>query len=130
MLYSVNKNIIWFYIISIIFIGVNAFFLSNESYLINLIPLILLVVLFAFFALDKLIFITVFLTPLSVPLKEYIPGLGFDMQLPNEPIIVGVMLLFFLKILIEKKFDKKILEHPVSICILIYLFLLTPSIIT
>ncbi|MDA3881649.1 MAG: O-antigen ligase family protein [Bacteroidales bacterium] len=43
------------------------------------------------------------------------------MSLPTEPFLFGVMGLFFLKLITERKFDKKVLVHPVSISIYFYL---------
>lgn len=75
----------------------------------------------AVFSLDRLLMFIVLLTPLSVPLKEIMPGLSFDMYLPTEPLLFGVMLVFIFKISFEQRFDRKILFHPVSICIYFYL---------
>ncbi|MGD0711199.1 MAG: O-antigen ligase family protein [Bacteroidales bacterium] len=42
--------------------------------------------------------------------------------LPTEPLVFGVMLLFFIKVIYEGGFDKRIVKHPVSIAIMVYLF--------
>ena len=75
----------------------------------------------AVFALDKLIFGIVLFTPLSLPLYQFIPGLDFNMFLPTEPLLFGVLILFLFKLLIDRSFDKKILYHPLSVLILINL---------
>lgn len=109
-----------------IFILINALFISKESYYFSLLPLLILILLFAVFALDKLLFIVIFLIPLSIPLKLIVPGLDFDMQLPTEPILFGILLLFIFKNMFERNFDKKILYHPVSLVIylnLIWIFI-------
>ncbi len=118
---SSKISITWVYIISILFIALNTLFIVRENYILNFIPFILLFLLIGFFSLDKLIFIIVFLTPLSITLKTIVPGLDFDMYLPTEPLLLGVMILFIFKLLIENKFDKKILVHPISIAIYINL---------
>ena len=118
---TLKKNIIWLYLISFLFIAVNAYFIIHEKYLFTLFPVILLFILIAFMALDKLILFIVFLTPLSIPLQELLPRLEFDMYLPTEPLLFGVLILFFIKLAIEKKFDKRILTHPVSIALYINL---------
>ncbi|MCK4663384.1 MAG: O-antigen ligase family protein [Bacteroidales bacterium] len=117
-----NKHYIWVYLITFVFIAINALFISLEFFAFSILPLALLILVFAFFALDKLILLIVFLTPLSVQLKEFIPHLEFGMNLPTEPLLLGVMFIFFLKLIHEKKFDKKILYHPVSIAIYFNLF--------
>ena len=116
-----KKQIVWVYAISLIFILINAYFIAKESFFFSLLPFALLIVFYAFFSLDKLLFLIVFLTPLSIPLKEIAPGLDFDMQLPTEPLLFGVLILFVFKLLVERKFDKKILIHPITIAILINL---------
>ena len=76
-----------------------------------------MVVMFAFLALDKLVLAVIFLVPLSVPLKEFFPSLTFDMYMPTEPLIVGIMLIFFLKLILQNDIDKRIFLHPISIAI-------------
>ena len=93
----------------------------NESYLVTLIPFGLALCFLAFLALDKLLIIILFCTPLSVELSELIPNPPFNMSLPTEPFIFLSMCVFFIKLLSERKFDKEVLKHPVSICIYIYL---------
>ncbi|MBI5217765.1 MAG: O-antigen ligase family protein [Bacteroidia bacterium] len=107
----------WFYIISAAFIIINIIMMAQANYYFNLVPFALLIILYTIFALDKLIFLIVFFTPLSIPLREFLPHTSVDMSLPTEPLLFGVMLLFLFKLLVEKNFDKKILKHPVSIVI-------------
>ena len=116
-----KKNITLVYVISILFILLNGYFIANESFYVALLPFAIMMVLFAFFSLDKLLMSIVFLTPLSVPLKELIPHLDFDMALPTEPLLFGVLIIFILKTISEKKYDIRILKHPVSIAIYINL---------
>ncbi|MFH2096241.1 MAG: O-antigen ligase family protein, partial [Bacteroidota bacterium] len=115
------RKIIWVYILSIIFILVNCYMFYKEIYLFALVPLALLVIMFAVFSLDRLLMLIVFLTPLSIPLKDIIPGLEFDMFIPTEPLLVGTMIIFIFKLFLEKNFDRKIILHPVSIAIYINL---------
>ncbi len=100
----------------------NAYFLINEKYLFTLLPFGLLVIFFAIFALDKLVLAIVFLTPISIQLKELIPGLDFNFSIPTEPLLAGILIIFIFKLVLDKKFDKKILYHPISILIYINIF--------
>lgn len=97
----------------------NGLLVANEFYFAPLLPVILLIVLLAFFALDKLVLLIVFLTPLSVNLTDV--GLGVGLTLPTDPLLFGVMLMFILKLIAERKFDKKIADHPVTLAIIISL---------
>ncbi len=93
----------------------------NESYLVTLVPFALALGFLAFLALDKLLIIIMFCTPLSIELSEFIPNTPLNMSLPTEPFIFLAMCVFFLKLISERKFDKEVLKHPVTICIYMYL---------
>ncbi len=118
---SDKKAIIGIYVAAILFIIASAVGLWNESYIITLIPFVLIMCLLAFLALDKLLILILFCTPLSVELSVFIPNTPINMSLPTEPFLFLTMCIFILKLLSERKFDKEVLKHPVSICIYIYL---------
>jgi O-antigen ligase len=112
-----------FYLISISFILLNIYFVvKKDSLVINALPALLAVFLLVIFSFDKLIYLVVFFAPLSLPLSEVMPGLNFDMFLPTEPILFGLLILFLLKIIHERNFDREILTHPVSLAIYLNLF--------
>ncbi len=93
---------------------------------VNALPVILAVILVVIYSFDKIVYLIVLFAPLSVPLSELSPGLGFDMFLPTEPLIFGLLIVFILKIIYERGFDRQILTHPVSLAIyinLIWIFL-------
>ncbi len=89
---------------------------------INALPFVFGVVLLAIFAFDKLLYLVIFFAPLSLPLSNIVPGLSFDMFLPTEPLLFGVLLIFILKCFALGKFDRNILVHPVSMAIYLSLF--------
>jgi len=97
------------------------FVVKKDSLVINALPALLAVFLLVIFSFDKLIYLVVFFAPLSLPLSEVMPGLSFDMFLPTEPILFGLLILFLLKIIHERNFDRDILTHPVSLAIYINL---------
>lgn len=105
----------------LLFIVLNALFIANGFFLLNVIPAVMLLVLLAFISLDRFVFIIVALVPLSISLREVVPHLSFDLNLPTEPMIILAMLIFILKFLHEGYFDRKIILHPISIAIFIYL---------
>jgi hypothetical protein len=108
-----------FYLISIGFIALNLWVVVEKHMLYaNVLPLVFVVILLAVFSFDKLVFLIAFLAPLSIPLREYLPGIGFDMYIPTEPLLFGLLLLFILKVIQERQFDRKILLHPVSLAVL------------
>lgn len=112
----------WVWGLALLFVAMNLTLTYFEVYYFNLVPLVLLVVLLAFTRLDILLYAVVLLTPLSVPLRQLSRGLDFDFFIPTEPILFGVLLLFVFKFLLGHRMDKKVLYHPVSLGIYIYLF--------
>jgi O-antigen ligase len=112
-----------FYILSTLFMLLNAYFLvSRHSMIINVLPIILAIVLLAIYAFDKLLYLVVLATPLSLPLSELVPGLSFNMFLPTEPLLFGILLLFILQLFAKGEFDRDILFHPISYAIYFSLF--------
>jgi putative inorganic carbon (hco3(-)) transporter len=115
-------RLIVFYTVSLAFILLNVWFISKKELLyINFLPYAFAIVLLALFSLDKLLLLVVFFTPLSLPLSELAQGLSFDMFLPTEPLLFGVLLIFILKLPSGKIFKKEVLNHPVTLMIGIYL---------
>lgn len=102
---------------SLAFLALNALFIANEIYWLLALPLALWVVMLFFFSLDKLLMVIVFLTPFTFKFGD--EALGFAIILPTEPVIAAVMILFFLKLFYEQKYDGKILKHPVSVIIIL-----------
>ncbi len=125
-----NNNIIpdsWlkyilFYAISIVFILLNAYLILKKDTLVGIaIPFVFMVMLTAFYAYDKLIWLAVICTPFSLPLSEFAYGLPFDLHMPTEPLLVGILIVFLFSFLTKKKLDSDITKHPVSKVIYFYL---------
>jgi len=91
-------------------------YVQKDFYLLNLLPLALLVAFAALFALDKLFLFVVFCVPLSLNLEEMTGGVGI--YLPTEPILFVMMLIFAFKQIKGAKYrDARIVNHPISIAI-------------
>lgn len=118
------------YFFSLLFIAVNALFIGLELYWFVAVPFVLLLTYLALKALDKFVLLIVFLTPLSVPLELYFPGLGFNLQLLTEPLLICVLLIFTYRIILERNYDRQLLLHPVSIVIYVQLIWLLITTIT
>lgn len=122
-MYQARIKVALFYIVSALFMLLNAYFLvKKHSMIINALPLILGIVLLAIYAFDKLLYLVVFFTPLSLPLSEIMPGLAFNMFLPTEPLLFGILLIFVLKFFATGKFDRDIMWHPVTLAVFFSLF--------
>ncbi|MCD4834502.1 MAG: O-antigen ligase family protein [Bacteroidales bacterium] len=117
-----SKNKILFYSVSLIFIAINILFIAYDFYYIAFLPVILLFLFTSFISLDKILLAVVFFTPLSIQLDDLLPGIPVNLSLPTEPLLLGIFVLFIFKLLLDGKFDKKVLLHPVSIAIYINLF--------
>ena len=112
-----------FYLISVGFILLNLYFMvKRDSLVVNALPFLLGVALLAVFSFEKILYFIVFFAPLSLPLHELVSGFSFDMYLPTEPLLFGLLILFLLKIIYERGFDRDILTHPVSLAIYLNLF--------
>ncbi|MDX1284806.1 MAG: O-antigen ligase family protein [Draconibacterium sp.] len=131
MLRNVYIRLSVFYLLSVGFILLNLWFvIKKDTVLINVLPLVVVIFLIAVYSFDKIVYLIAFLAPLSIPLHEILPGFGFDMYLPTEPLLFGLLILFVLKILQERSFDRKILLHPVSLAIYLNLFWLLLTCLT
>ncbi|MDO8929074.1 MAG: hypothetical protein Q7W54_08805, partial [Bacteroidota bacterium] len=65
-MYQARIKVALFYIVSALFILLNAYFLvQKHSMIINAMPLVLGIILLAIYAFDKLLYLIVFFTPLS-----------------------------------------------------------------
>ncbi|MCW0483607.1 O-antigen ligase family protein [Gaoshiqia sediminis] len=117
-----RSHIIWFYSVSALFLLVNFYFLTTkETLLAALLPVVFVFVWLAVARLDWLLLAVAFFTPLSVPLHELAPGLPFDLNLPTEPLLFAMFILFALKLAYHRGFDPAILKHPVSLALYAYL---------
>jgi|TARA_B110000259_G_scaffold38501_1_gene43888 putative inorganic carbon (HCO3(-)) transporter len=112
---------IWFYVISLFFVLANAVLLYNERFELLGFPVLILLAYLALFKLDVLYYIVIFLVPLSINLDDMGVDLGVGIALPTEPLIVGMMLIFILKLFYDGKFDRKVLSHPISVLLLLQL---------
>jgi hypothetical protein len=75
----------------------------------------------AIFKLDIVYYIVVFLVPISINLDDLGIDLGIGIALPTEPLIVGMMLIFILRLFFEGNFDKQVLRHPITKLILLHI---------
>ena len=107
------------YAVSIAFIALNLYLIIQDKYYALLTPIVLIFLFLYIFSLDKLILLITFLTPIAVNYKD--PDLGIGITLPTEPLMLGVLVVFILKLFYDGGFNKRIVSHPVSIAILINL---------
>lgn len=121
-------KIAWVYLFTAAFLAANLYFvIQKDLYLLFALPVVLGVLLLYVFSIDKVILLISFLTPLSVNIEDLDVGLGIS--LPVEPMLFGVMLLFFIKLLHERHYDARIARHPIAIVIyLMFMWMIVTSI--
>lgn len=105
------------YIVSGLFLAFSAFLISIERFwFIAVIPAVLLLIWLFVYKLDVVLLMITFFTPLAVKLSDM--EMGISVSLPTEPLMLAVLILFFLKALFESGYDSRILKHPVTLAIL------------
>ncbi len=113
---SLKKHSLVIILVCLYLVG-DMIFTGRNIYFFNLLPVILLMIYLALARLDLLYFIIVFCTPLSVQFIDFFPDSPIDFAIPTEPMLFGMMIIFFYKILYDRSFDARILNHPVTYAI-------------
>jgi O-antigen ligase len=113
------RGLLWGILIS--FVALNSIMLALEIFYLPLVPAVLLFLALAIVSVDKYLLVIVFFVPISVPLSRLLEGLSIDMYLPTEPLLAGLLLLYFLKYLMGDRIDLKILRHPVTLAVYFHL---------
>ena len=117
-----------FFLLPLLFLALGLLFYyqfnSNFVIYLSLIPLAFLLIILAVFYTEKLFLITVFLTPLSVSLRELGIADGhqsLDLSLPTEPVFAGLLLLGIIHQIYFNFLEKKLVNHALSYLIIIQL---------
>ena len=110
----------WTIGISLIYIIISAVLVYFGNWFMALLPVGIFIGYMAFYKLNWLFMGVVACIPLSVELRFIIPDVPIDMYLPTEPLIVGIMVLFVMKWIHEGTFDHRVITHPISIAMFIY----------
>lgn len=97
----------------------NAALIVKEFYWSLLFPLAAVVLVMYIFALDKLLLLITFITPLAVNIRSFEANLG--VSLPTEPMMFGVLLIFIIKLVAGGDYDKRIFRHPLTIAVILNL---------
>lgn len=95
--------------------------MNGIELLIWLIPAGLAVVMLAMLSLEYLLLLTLFLTPLSIQISYLTGGTGFDLSVPTEPVLALLLFITLFKLIVTREFSLKLLRHPVTVLIGLYL---------
>lgn len=110
-----NQRITILYVLSAIFIGLNCYFVYREIYWLLFMPVFLVVLYLYFYSLDKVLLLITFLTPVAINITQFEFNVG--VSLPSEPMMLGVLLLFIIKLFYKNDFDPHIWKHPLTLVI-------------
>ncbi len=119
---DILKNNKLLFSVSVIYIIINVTLIYFDIWYGILLPFIFLILWYAFTNLKLVFLVSVFFTPFSLLLTEFVPNAPVDLSIPTEPIFAGLLLIFLLKLLTGQNIDKRIFRHPVSAAISINLF--------
>lgn len=103
----------WVYGLAAAFVVANTLLITQEFFWLSALPLLIAIVGMAFLSMDKLLYFLVFTTPISISIEEM--DLGVSMSVPTEPLFFGLMIMFFMKLIIEGGFDRDFVTHPLTI---------------
>lgn len=124
MLKKLTKTYLLYILVALYVLGNIYVLVKKRDYFFeyNAIPFILIVGYYAIYNLQSLLFLLAFVTPLSVTLKELGYYGSVNLSLPAEPLMAGLMLLYFLHKVYTNQHDRRINTHPLTIIIYIQLF--------
>lgn len=120
---SIKKDILFYFLLF--------FFLLAQTYILinkydwftpfNIIPLAILTLIGIFYFTETIIFFMVFITPLSISLREMGLTQGIDLSIPTEPLMILFSGIYLINEWLKGITPKEIFKHPISIIIFIQL---------
>lgn len=113
-----KQKIYGVYAFCTIFILLIIYCIIKEIYWVPvLIPVLIGAVCLYFFALDKVLLLITFFTPVSMSLSN--TDFGLSVSLPDEPMLLVFVFMLLFKLFYDGKINKELWRHPVTIIILI-----------
>ncbi len=106
--------------LSFLFLAINLLLISEDFYWLLFLPLILIIIVLFLFSLDYILLIISLLTPLSVVLSLNNGNLGISV--PVEPLLIGVCVLFVLRLFFYSEITNRMIRHPISMLLVSYIF--------
>lgn len=123
-----NNSFVYF-TLAAVFLLITAAAIAMEMFYFLALPYVFLIVWMAIKSLDKLVFLIIFMVPISVPLSEFVEA-PINMFMPTEPLLAGLLLLFIILIPTKKLIVKEIIYHPVTIASMILMVWMLVTTIT
>lgn len=110
----------WVLGIVILFLVADGYLMIHDNYLLNAVPLALIVVYAALFYPEKTFLFVVFCTPLSISTIEF-SDTNLGLFIPTEPILIGLLFLLLFQQLKTPFLKKDFWRQPITITIGFYL---------
>jgi len=98
------------------FVLLNTYLVYKEIYFGIFIPIACIMLIMYIFSLEKILFLAVFVTPLAINIGDY--DMGVSISVPSEPLLIGILFFFILKILLEGGIERRIVRHPITLAII------------
>ncbi|MBN2639975.1 MAG: O-antigen ligase family protein [Bacteroidales bacterium] len=95
------------------------FLLEKQTYALFVLPVVLVIAYYYFVSLDKILLLITFVTPLAINISD--SALGSALSIPSEPLMMGVVAMFFFNLLFNRHYNVKLAKHPLSYILYLYL---------
>lgn len=107
--------------LSVLFAAANAYALYKNIFLFSLLPLVIAVGWVIIYKPKWALLFLALATPLSVNIENISALGGIGISLPTEPVMVALMLLYFLRLATGGRIDRQFIRHPLTVIILLSL---------
>jgi O-antigen ligase len=112
---AINNRL--FYLIGFTFVLLNGLAVAMEIDWVTILPFALAGLFLLLFRLEICLLLLCFVVPLSFHYDDI--GFGLGISIPDEPMIMFIMILAMLKFIIHADYDYKVFRHPISIAIMV-----------
>ena len=119
LLHKLTKQQIIFSVIGCILVMLNCIAITRELPIIPVITAGAVLAYLIIFHIDWTIFLMALCTPFSIIISSNEIHLG--LSLPSEVIMIALSFVFLCRIIYDMHIDKKLLTHPISIALYVYL---------
>lgn len=103
---------------ALLFSIANGYALYREFYLLSLLPVAVLLGWVLIYRPKYALLFIVLATPLSVNFENIEALGGIGVSIPTEPVMVALMLLYFLRLGTGGTIDKRLIRHPLTVAIM------------
>ncbi len=110
-----NSALVAAVVVTAAYLVLNFFMLSRDIYWLFLLPLAGLVLALFIMRFETGLLVIALLTPFAVDFA-LLPGM--ELSMPVEPMMILFTVMFLFRVLVERSFDRRILQHPVTIAVL------------